>query len=146
MKNLLLLTLYTMLFCCFLTAPTKTFAQSATSGYVADKGFSNGSTSAKAERQQVAAYSMVYKRLPALYSGYTIELDVSEYPLDKKNPLFRRFGNVLYDKIPEGGYSYLIRVNFSSVEAIEKYLEGVIIHNAPEARIIEYKNGKRKVL
>ena len=145
MKHLLPLTLSTILLCCLITT-TPIVAQSAASKHAAVRASSSKTHSATEEQQNLTTYLRTGKRLPALYSGYVIELDLAVYPLDRKNPLFRQFGNVFFDKLPEGGYSYCIMANFSSVQAIEQYVEKMILHRAPEARVIEYRNGKRKLL
>jgi|GEM_PF-6491113 len=85
-----------------------------------------------------------HKRLASTHSGIVIELTASNYPLSRDFPIFKQFGNVYYDKLEQGGYSYLIKTNFKSWEAAEKFLNEIILPKAPEARVIEYKTGVRK--
>ncbi len=85
-----------------------------------------------------------HKRLASTHSGIAIELTASNFPLSRDYPIFKQFGNVYYDKLKQGGYSYLIKTNFKNWEAAEKFLSEIILPKAPEARVIEYKTGVRK--
>jgi hypothetical protein len=119
-----------------------------TSAQTSVQGISAENTTTKAipssdTRRNVSAYRKAFKKLPALYNGYVIELEASNYPLDHANAIFRQFGNVYYDKLTGGGYSYCIKVDFSSLDSVKQYLNNNIIYRAPEARILQYKKGKR---
>ncbi len=87
-----------------------------------------------------------YKRFPQLFSGMAIEIATSTYPMDKSNPIFRQFGNVFYEKLSDGGYSYLIMANFSSKDAGLEFLKNVVKPKAEKARLIQYSEGNRKVI
>ena len=75
-----------------------------------------------------------------------IELTTSYLPLKRNYFLFEQFGSVFYDKLEDGGYSYCILANFSSKKSVERFLEIIILPKVPEARLVEYKKGKRKVM
>lgn len=66
--------------------------------------------------------------------------------MDKSNPVFRQFGNVLYEKLPEGGYSYLIMANFSTKEAALDFVQNVVKPKVGDAKLIQYNEGNRKVI
>lgn len=83
------------------------------------------------------------RRISAAYAGCVIELASADRPLLHDNPIFKKFGNVQYDRTAEGKYSYFILVPFSSKKAIESFFEVVIKPRNPEAKIVEYKDGKR---
>ena len=85
-----------------------------------------------------------HKRFPQLFTGMAIEIATSTYPMNKTNPLFRQFGNVFYEKLPEGGYSYLIMANFSSKEAGLEFVKNVVKPKAEKAKLIQYSDGNRK--
>ena len=87
-----------------------------------------------------------HKKLPQLFSGYAIEVAASNYPLDRANPIFRQFGNIHYEKLQEGGYSYLILGKFSSKESALQFVQTIIKPKAEDARLFEYKDGIRKVI
>lgn len=87
-----------------------------------------------------------HKRLPQLYTGLAIEVAVSTYPLDGSNGIFRQFGNVYYEKQKEGGYSYLIKLNFSSKESALQFLENVVKARSGKAKLYQYSEGNREVV
>ena len=87
-----------------------------------------------------------HKKLPALYNGYAIEVIASNYPLDRTNPIFHQFGNIHYDKLERGGFSYLILTRFTSDEPAQRFLKNIIIPKARDARLIFYNDGIRKVV
>lgn len=84
-----------------------------------------------------------HKKLPKTFEGFVIELTTSDFPLNRDYHLFEQFGAVYYDKVKGKGYSYLIVADFSTKKAIKEYIKKVVIHKAPEARLIEYKKGAR---
>ena len=84
-----------------------------------------------------------HKKLPVTFDGYVIELTSSDFPLKRDYHLFEQFGKVYYDQVENIGYSYLIIADFSSKKAMEEYVQNVIKHKAPEARVVQYNNGKR---
>ncbi len=92
----------------------------------------------------VPYYFRHHRKLSAGYTGYVIELTQSDFPLRRDHKLFRQFGNVHYDSVSGEGYSYVIKINFTSKKAVKKFLKDTVRHRAPEARIIEYKMGDRK--
>jgi hypothetical protein len=87
-----------------------------------------------------------HKKLPQLFTGFAIEVAASNFPLQRNNPVFRQFGNIHYEKLREGGYSYLILASFSSREAALNFLNEIILPKVPEARLFDYKDGIRKVI
>ena len=87
-----------------------------------------------------------HKRFPQLYTGWAIEIATSTYPMDKSEPVFRQFGNVMYEKLPEGGYSYLIKANFSTKEAGLDFMKNVVRPKAEKAKLIQFNDGNRKVI
>lgn len=96
--------------------------------------------------QPVSSAARFHKRFPQLFTGMAIEIAKSDYPMDKTDPLFRQFGNVLYEKLPDGGYSYLIMANFSSKEAALEFLQKVVKPKTEKALLIQYDEGNRKVV
>lgn len=86
------------------------------------------------------------KRFPQLHTGFAIEIAFSTYPMDATNSIFQQFGNVRYDKLSDGGYSYLIMSNFSSKESALDFLNNVVKPKAEKAKLIQYNEGERKVI
>lgn len=87
-----------------------------------------------------------HQRLSGTFSGLAIELIASDLPLERSLPLFRQFGNVHYDKLAEGGYSYIIKTNITDKKSLKKFYKTVILPRNPDARMVEYKFGKRDIL
>jgi hypothetical protein len=106
---------------------------------------SKGSKKPNAVSETFSPYRF-HKKLPLTYHGYAIEVITSKYPLDRDHPVFRQFGNVHYDKLQEGGYSYVVKAEFSSDKAALHFLKTIIVHKAPEARLFFYKDGIRKII
>lgn len=84
-----------------------------------------------------------HKKLPATFEGEVIELTTSDFPLKRDYYLFDQFGEVYFDRVSGVGYSYCIIVDFKSKKSIKSFLKNVVLHKAPEAKIITYKNGNR---
>ena len=85
-----------------------------------------------------------HHRMPASYTGFAVELVTSERPLTTNYPLFKNFGNIHYDKLQRGRYTYLIPVGFTKRSSVEKYVRDVIESRVPDAVIVEYENGLRQ--
>lgn len=88
-------------------------------------------------------YLRFQKRMPAGFEGYVIEVATSEYPLQRTHPVFRKFGNIYYHKLREGGYSYLILTGFSDVRSVEEFHRQVVRGKVEDSKVIEYKKGVR---
>lgn len=103
-------------------------------------------SSPKAQPPKITSSVRYHKRLPKTHSGIVIELVASNLPLERDLPIFRQFGNVHYHKLDTGGYSYIITTNFTTHESAQRFLENIIKPKAPEAKVIEYKEGQRNFL
>lgn len=82
-----------------------------------------------------------HRKLPASYSGFAIELTVTDRPLGRSNHLFKKFGDIRYTKQADGRYAYLIPISFRRRASVENYLHNIIIYKAPGARVREFKLG-----
>lgn len=91
---------------------------------------------------EIAHYYRQHKKLPSFFSGYVIELTTSDLPLRRDYVLFERFGNVMVDQLPEGGFAYVIQ-GFKNEKSASSFLNNIVIHNAPEAQVIRYEKGRR---
>jgi len=118
---------------------------STSNNYGAEAVFTSKSVSKKTIKSSVKT-TRFYKRLSGTFSGYAIELAASDLPLTRNNKVLRRYGNVHYDKLREGGYSYIIKTQFSSKNALKKFYETVILPHNVASKMIEYKLGKRHIL
>lgn len=89
----------------------------------------------------------LHKKLPVTFSGYLIEVAVSNFPLPNEYPVFRQYGQLHYDKLERtGGYSYGIISEFSSKKAMLRYFHEIVRPNVADARLIRYRKGIREVV
>lgn len=101
-------------------------------------------TSQKKKKNSTPYHFRYHRTLSATYTGFAIELVQSDIPLNRNYLIFKQFGRIYYEKLPDGnGYAYCIKVPFDEQMAVEKFLKSTVLHRAPEAKIIQYKNGKR---
>ena len=92
-----------------------------------------------------AAYYRHHKRLSATFSGYAIELVVSEKPLRRDAELFDQFGNIYYKQLDTGAYAYYILLpSFRKKKAMKTYLMNNVRPRAPQAQLVAYSGGIRK--
>ncbi len=82
------------------------------------------------------------KAVPTDLNGYLIQLETSMEKLDRANPIFEEFGNILVEENLNPKYCYLIGT-FVSEEGAEKYLNEVIVSRYPNAKVVRFKEGKR---
>jgi len=123
-----------------------TFAQAGNSDYSTKFVSLKSETKATVKpNSNTNTYAYAYtKRIPALYSGYVIELATSDLPLTRDYEAFKHFGKIYHDKTQEGYYSYVIIADFNKKESVEDYVKNIVAHRIPNAKIVLYKNGKRK--
>lgn len=77
-----------------------------------------------------------------VYTGYKVELFTSQDELDNNHKIFKRYGKIFLDDTGTS-FSYMIG-SFQYKDAAEKFLNSVIKPTFPEAKVIRYKEGKRK--
>lgn len=96
------------------------------------------------KREKLPSVYRFHKKLPAVYNGYAIEIATSEYPMSKTEPIFKKFGNVKYHKLPEGGYSYLITTEFKNREDAFSFFKTIVKPKVETARLLRYDYGVRQ--
>ncbi|MFT6150270.1 MAG: outer membrane protein OmpA-like peptidoglycan-associated protein [Saprospiraceae bacterium] len=82
------------------------------------------------------------KKVSQTYTGYKIELIVSEEMLLVNHRLFREMGGVEVDVTSEQKYAYLIG-NFSNEKSAKHFFNNVIKDRFPNTKIQRYENGKQ---
>lgn len=97
------------------------------------------------ETEQISKVYRLNKKLPALHTGYVIEVATSEFPIAGDHQIFKKFGKVLYHKLRGGGYSYVIQANFSELKSAQNFCKNIIQPHFENARVYEYKRGDRKL-
>jgi len=95
------------------------------------------------QTEQISTVYRLHKKLPTFHSGYVIEVATSELPIARTHEIFKRFGKIFYHKMRSGGYSYVIKANFSELKSAKHFCENIIKPRFEAARVIEYKKGKR---
>lgn len=76
------------------------------------------------------------------YTGYKVELFTTQEELSNDHRIFRNYGKVYFDDTGVA-FSYMIGA-FVEKDAAEKFLKTVILPRYPDAKVITYKDGKRK--
>lgn len=127
---------------CFMLMSFSAMAQSDLVFVKSDNVFvSKGETTDNPDK--TPDYYRHHQPLHGYFSGHAIELTSSDFPLGRDYQLFEKFGNVKVHKLPTGGFSYLI-TGFKNEEAARKHLTNIVIHQAPEGKVIYYVKGRRK--
>ena len=136
----------TLRICLLLYAVVLWFANSANAQSTLAYEDGTAYRSAKSAAASIPSPSHANKKLPSFYQGYAIEVASSTYPLDRSNPIFKKFGNIHYDKLDRGSYSYLILGRFSDDKSALHFLNNVIVAQVSDARVVHYKDGIRKIV
>ena len=80
--------------------------------------------------------------IPDNYSGFKIEIWKSAKPLTTEHRIFTQHGNIAMDVVKVTKYSYMLG-NFKLYEDADDYMRKGLLISYPEAKVIQYKNGKR---
>jgi outer membrane protein OmpA-like peptidoglycan-associated protein len=89
-------------------------------------------------------YNQAPKPLPLNYSGYKIQIVISTYELPLSHEIFSNHGNLLLEETKSGTYAYLLG-SFKDEAESSDFLKNVLISRYPNARVVQYLNGKRVV-
>ncbi len=81
--------------------------------------------------------------IPESFSGYKIEILHTMERVQEDNPIFFRHGRVAEEQLEDQSYAYLVG-SFESEEEARAFLDKFISVNYPDAKVIQYKNGKRR--
>ncbi len=77
------------------------------------------------------------------YSGFKIEiLHTMQKPLLPDHAVFERHGNITTDVVKNEKYSYMLG-NYQTYEAADNYMRKTLLFTYPQAKVIQYKDGKR---
>lgn len=77
------------------------------------------------------------------FTGYAVNLMVSNEKLTPENSIFHAFGGLKVEKTLNGQYRYFLD-NFQTKKGTKDYLEKIISSRFPEAEVVFYKKGQRK--
>ena len=85
-------------------------------------------------------YDMV--PIPNDYTGFKIEIWKSAKPLTIDHRIFSQHGNIAMDVVKVTKFSYMLG-NFKLFENADSYMRKSLLISYPEAKVIQYKDGKR---
>ena len=75
-------------------------------------------------------------------SGFYIQLVETEEILNKEHKIYQEFGNLRVETTLDSKFCYLIG-SFSTKEMVDKFLTDIILPRYPEAKAIQFQEGKR---
>ena len=77
------------------------------------------------------------------FTGYAVNLVVSNEELTAENAMFHAFGGLKVEKTENGQYRYFID-NFRTEKGTKDYFSKIILPRFPDAEVVFYKKGQRK--
>lgn len=80
--------------------------------------------------------------IPSDYSGFKVEIWKSAKPLTSEHRIFTQHGNIALDIVKVTKFSYMLG-NFKLYEDADDYMRKNLLVSYPEAKVIQYKDGKR---
>lgn len=86
--------------------------------------------------------NFVVRKIPSTFSGYKIQILVSDIALPINHPLFTQFGGITVEVVNER-YYYTIG-NFDTIDKAECFAKRIFSWNVDEYAIIKYTDGIRK--
>ncbi len=82
------------------------------------------------------------KSLPEGYTGFRIEIIVSDTLLPDTSEVFFQHGNIIMEIMPDNHYHYTIG-DFQEEVAAKNFMQQFITPRYEEPRIVRYQSGKR---
>jgi hypothetical protein len=82
------------------------------------------------------------KDIPKEYTGYRIEILVTDSLLAQQHEVFFRHGNIGLESLASNQFAYTVG-DFQDAESATRFLQQFILPRYNEARIVSYQNGKR---
>lgn len=78
-----------------------------------------------------------------IFTGYSVQLLVTNMPLPKTANVYYYFGDVTEEQVSNNEYHYMVG-QFKSAKTAKKFLDTYLMKHYTTAKVIEYKDGKRK--
>lgn len=76
------------------------------------------------------------------YTGFKIAILSSTTYLDKDHKLFDQYNNVYFEQVSDNKYAYMIG-HFKQKEDAQLYVDALLANEYPEAKVVQFVNGKR---
>ncbi|MGB0861596.1 MAG: hypothetical protein ACPGXZ_01710 [Saprospiraceae bacterium] len=77
------------------------------------------------------------------FTGYSVQLLVTNMPLPEGANVYYYFGDVREEQVSNNEFHYIVG-EFKTEKSAKKFLDTYLMKHYTEAKIIEYKKGKRK--
>jgi len=84
------------------------------------------------------------ENLPSDYSGYRVQLINANSKLPGSHQIFSQHGDLVLEETKDGTFAYLLG-DFKELNDIEGFLKHIVMPRYPDAKIIQYLDGKRVV-
>lgn len=78
-----------------------------------------------------------------IFTGYSVQLLITNMPLPEGANVYYYFGDVREEQVSSNEYKYVVG-QFKSKKAAKKFLNTYLMKHYTNAKIVEYKEGKRK--
>lgn len=82
------------------------------------------------------------KEIPKEYNGFRIEIMVTDSLIKADDDLFFKHGNIMLEPLSDSRFSYTVG-DFTDADAASNFMQQFILPKYKEARIVQYKEGKR---
>ena len=84
------------------------------------------------------------KNLASDYTGYRVQLINANSKLPGSHQIFSQHGDLVLEETKDGTYAYLLG-DFKELSDVEGFLKHIVLPRYPDAKVIQYLNGKRLV-
>ena len=95
-----------------------------------------------AKENVVATPVIRLKKVPQNYTGFRVQVLISNSELPHSHQLFSQHGNLTLEATKNGAYAYLIG-DFADRKDAKSFLKNIIASRYPNAKVIDYLKGKR---
>jgi hypothetical protein len=82
------------------------------------------------------------KDIPKEYTGYRIEIMLTDSLIPENDDFFFRHGNIMLEPLSSNQFSYTIG-DFQESDSATNFLQQFILPTYKEAQVIGYKDGRR---
>ncbi len=86
------------------------------------------------------------RAIPSLkqdYTGYAIELLVSDHELSVNNSAFGGFGRIYMEQTTSNQYRYLVLIDFRRRRSVKQFYRKIIKPKSPNSKVVQYLKGVR---
>lgn len=77
-------------------------------------------------------------RISAAFKGFAVQVAKTDLPLLRQDPIFKQFGNIVFDRNESGQYIYLIQTEFTTRQNAEDFVRQVVSKKVANAEVRAY--------